>query len=186
MTTWRKRTITALVILFVSLHLPYYVTGDQHWPFTTFPMFSWQMSSRENGNAVFECELAYGIPANPSQPEFRLKTEAAGVKHNNDEAYGRMLHFPYRSSAYERLSKGCPDDSAEATRACASQRMISEALQTVFRRYEKRQGTSKLPDLAGLKLYRVRYEFALGSASFREAGRTLLGEWTRPHGGATP
>jgi hypothetical protein len=180
MSTWRKRIITALVIAFVVLHLPYYLTGDQHWPFTTFPMFSWKMSSRENGNAVFECELPYGVPADPSKPEFRLKPKFTRVIHPNNFTYRWMLKFPYRSGAYERLSKGCDGD------ACVSQRIVREALQTVFRRYENKRGTSSLPELAGVKLYRVRYEFALDNASFKEAGKTLLGEWTVPEKGATP
>jgi hypothetical protein len=176
MSTWRKRTITALVIVFVFAHVPYYFTGVQHWPFTTFPMFSWKMSTRENGNAVFECELAYGVPADPSKPEFRLKPPMTGITHANDAVFRRMLRFPYRGETYDRLSKGCPADNVDA---CASQRMVREALRTVFHRYDKKRGVSKaLPPLAGVKLYRVRYEFALDTATFKEAGKTLLGEWT--------
>ena len=178
MPRWRKRAITAVVIGFVCLHLPTYVTGHYHWPFTTFPMFSWKMSSRENGKAMFECELAYGIPADPSRPELRLKPRMTGISHANDFAYTWMLRYPYRGSAYDRLSKGCPDDSVDATRACASQRMIREALQTVFRRYEKRRGKER-PPLAGVRLYRVRYAFDPENVTFEEAGRTLLGEWLR-------
>ena len=182
MTARRKRIITTLVMVFVLVHLPYYVTGAQHWPFATFPMFSWKMSSRDAaGNAVFECELAYGVPASQAKPEFRLKPPVTGLNNANNAAFRRMLNFPYRGSAYERLSQGCPSGTTEELRACVSQRMVSEALQTVFHRYQKRRHRmAKLPDLAGVKLYRVRYEFSPSTSEFKEAHRTLLGEWTRP------
>lgn len=176
MPVWRKRLITIVVVTFLVLHFSNYVTGDHHWPFSGYPMYSYTIGERVGGERVaFECPVIYGVPEDPSKPDFMLKPVHAGVVHPNRIALGKMVRYPHRSTAYESVVADCPTEPA-ARKACAGERLIAAALTNVIDRYRKRSKKIKFPPIRGVRLYNVRYELELGTAKFEVAKRELLHE----------
>jgi hypothetical protein len=179
MPVWRKRLITMVVVTFLVLHFSNYVTGDHHWPFSGYPMYSYTIGERVGDQRIaFECPVIYGVPVDPSKPDFMLKPMQAAIVHPNRMALQKMMRYPHRSSAYARVVVDCPTEPA-ARRACASERLIASALDNVIDRYKKRSVTIKkvpFPPIRGVRLYNVRYELELGTAKFEVAKRELLHE----------
>lgn len=177
MPVWRKRLITAVVVGFLALHFSNYVTGDHHWPFSGYPMYSYTIGERVGEERVaFECPVLYAVPEDPSKPDFLMKPVHAGIVHPNRVAIQKMMRYPHRSSAYDRVVADCPTET-EARRACASKRLIDSALANVTERYKQRRAKNpKFPAIRGVRLYNVRYELQLGTANFEVANRELLQE----------
>ena len=182
MPVWRKRMVTTVVVSFLVLHFSHYVTGDHHWPFSGYPMYSYKIGERVGENRVaFECPVIYNVPADPSKPDFLQKPFQAAIAQPNRVALGKMLRYPHRSSAYTRVVEGCPTEPV-ARKACASQRLIAAALATVVERYEKRSKKFKnvpFPPIRGVRLYNVRYELELGTNKFEVVKRELIQEHLR-------
>jgi hypothetical protein len=177
MPVWRKRLISGVVLTFLALHFSNYVTGDHHWPFSGYPMYSYTIGERVGDERVaFECPVLYAVPADPAKPDFMMKPPHAGIVHGNRVAIHKMMRYPHRSSAYERVVADCPTEP-EARRACASQRLVASALANVIERYRQRAAKNKkFPPIRGVRLYHVRYELELGTAKFEVAQRELLHE----------
>jgi hypothetical protein len=162
----RKKLVSSLIVLFVAVHIPYFFTHDQHWPILGFPMYSFTFKAETS------CVAVYGVPEDPSKPEFRLLDGDLGIGLNHvKQAFNKMLEYPYRSADYESVAADCPAASRDERDACVSRLLVKRALMVILKDYSK---SSHRPPLRALKLYRAEFEYVDGNFVGRPI--ELLGE----------
>src|SRR5688572_21823938 len=92
MSPGRRRVISVVLVVAVAAHFSGLITGDQHWPVLSFPMFSYNM---EDG---LECPVVFAVPEDSSKPEFRILPKHSGMPLLTiPYAFAKVLRYPHRS-----------------------------------------------------------------------------------------
>lgn len=169
----RKRLISIAVLAFAAVHVVVLVTRQQHWPIVANSTGLADKWERE-----FGCYVPYAIPATEGVEEFRLWQDMGAPQNVLTYVFWKLVRYPHRSGAYERLIARCPSGDADARQQCASRKLVHEALSQMYRAYEKasRKRPGTLAPLRGIKLYDVRYEMT-EIGKFEVKSMRLYTEW---------
>jgi GT2 family glycosyltransferase len=140
----------ALVALLIGGSAYDIVTGQEHWPFSPYPMFSSVESSR-----TLDSLLLVGVPADPGAGEFPLRAAAFIAPFDQCRLNTAMLR-----------ARSAQDDGAR----------LHAMLEDTFSRYEdqRRRGAHDGPPLRAVRVYDARWELAADGANADRPERTRL------------
>jgi hypothetical protein len=143
-------TAQALVALLMAGSLFDIVTGQEHWPFSPYPMFSSVESSR-----TLDSLLLVGVPADPGAPEFPLRAAAYIAPFDQCRLNTALLR-----------ARSARDEGAR----------LHAMLEDCFRRYEdqRRRGAHDGPPLRAVRVYDAHWELAADAGNADAPDRTHL------------
>jgi hypothetical protein len=172
MSAWRKRILGIVFAAFIASHLPFYCTGDQHWPIVNYPMFA------DNNDREPSCPAVYGVPVHGA--EFLMNSDLVGIEDLEIcFVVKKALHYPKRNAGYTAAAAECVQADARERERCASERLVAHILAALYTRYEQsRSSNNKLPALRGLKIYEMTFAYA--DDTFRLASQIELAQWSPP------
>lgn len=146
----RLVTVQALVALIVGASAFDIVTGQEHWPFSPYPMFSSVESSR-----TLDSLLLVGVPADPGAGEFPLRAGAFIAPFDQCRLNTALLR-----------ARSAHDDGAR----------LHAMLEDSFSRYEdqRRRGAHDGPPLRAVRVYDAHWELAPDAGNANTPERTRL------------
>ena len=134
MTPLRRRVVTLLLVGLIGMHLFELARDSEHWPFCSYPMYSWL----EDDDPAAQTQRLMGLHADTGE-EIRL--------------HGRQYIDPFDQSRLAEVSLHITDAPDAKSR-------WDLALGDLLQRYEERR-QARLhggPKLKGMRIYQTRHD----------------------------